>query len=110
MTNSNTTYQTLYAAETEYQSAVARNAGISAARDRVKNLLFTYREEILASLRDTEEMKSRIEVMTHEYSNLEDELKEVDAENIDLRKKVKELEGSRPAGKAKAKVATAVVE
>ena len=43
----------LYTAILRYQQAIDRNAGISVEKERVKNLLFNYRDEIYEMMANT---------------------------------------------------------
>lgn len=89
---------------TEYESAVARNAGISSAKDRVRNLLFSRRGAIVEAL-------TALAASAEKVAMLEDALAESDEENSALRKELRELrETSAPAKKRKTKTLTAVVD
>ena len=103
-------YDDISSANMEYRSAIARNAGISAAKDRVKNLLFNYRDDILSALHGASASQREIDRLNEQRVMLEDELAAVDDENNDLRKKVRELESAEPQRKRKTKTMTAVVE
>jgi hypothetical protein len=100
-------YNDLSSANMNYQSAVSRKAGVAAAKDRVKNLFFNHKESILSALQGQDFLFAEIDRPKEKCSMLEDELDAVDAENNDLRRKLREYE-SAPQKKTKKK--TAVVE
>lgn len=92
MADINKIYQDISDANIEYKRAVSRNLGIVGARDRLKNLLFTHREEILSILSSQDTLQKKLDDMTECRDVLSTELESVDAENDELRKKVKQLE------------------
>lgn len=101
-----------------YKSATAHNSGITSARDRVKNLMFTYREPLLRALSEYNTLLLQLEEERENSKMLEDALAEADEENNTLRKKVRELDNEQAnpkkrRGKAEAaqiKTLTAVIE
>ena len=112
-------------AEYEYRSAIAINAGISSAKDRLKNLLFAYRAQIIDALGEESETAERMEEYKKEAEMYYAELAAMDDENDELRHRIRELEAQieteaseQPAKKKRAKtkatgepkVMTAVVE
>lgn len=104
-------YEEISSAVFEYRSAVNRNTGIAGAKDRVKNMMFTHRDLILSALSETEALRGKVLAMEEELDAMGRELAEVDHENIELRKKVREAEEqAKPKGRSKVKTMTAVVE
>ena len=115
MENVHEVYREISAANMDYRAAVARSTGISSAKERVKNLLFNYRETILQALRNEELLQRDIDLLKEQRTKLEDELEAVDDENNELRRKIREMESSNAPKKRKSKtkepkVLTAVVE
>lgn len=74
----------LSAAKSALISAKASNAGVSVAKERMKNLLFNYYEDLIAAALECANLKE-------EVASLEAALEESDQENADLRKEIKEL-------------------
>lgn len=108
----------IVSAEYEHRGAIAINAGISAAKERLKNLLFTYRSQIIEALKGQSEAEALVEHYKVESEMYSNELSAVDDENDELRHKIKELEmqieqqqQTRSAKRTpKTKTMTAVVE
>lgn len=92
MNDINKVFKDISDANMEYKRAVSRNLGTVRARDRLKNLLFTHREEILNILSAQDALQKKLDDMTEYRDVLSTELESVDAENDELRKKVKQLE------------------
>ena len=114
MSDMNKIYKDISEANISYMSAVARNTGIIGARDRLKNLLFTHRDVILQLLSGQDDLQKKLADMTEEEQLrllssdgmlvkrpiavkedrdvLNTELEIADAENDELRKKIKELQ------------------
>lgn len=109
MDNAKEIYDLISGANIEYRSSVARNSGVAASRDRVKNVLFNKRDEILAVLNESSTAQRDLEFLKEQRQILEDELAAMDDENTALRKKIKELEAGGQK-KQKTKTMTAVVE
>ena len=65
-------------------SAKASNAGVSIAKERMKNLLFNYYEDLISTALECVSLKE-------EVASLEAALEESDQENADLRKELNEL-------------------
>ena len=74
----------LSAAKSALISAKASNAGVSVAKERMKNLLFNYYEDLIATALECANLKEEVE-------SLEAALFESDQENAELRKEIKEL-------------------
>lgn len=92
MSDMNKIYKDISEANISYMSAVARNTGIIGARDRLKNLLFTHRDIILQLLSGQDDLQKKLADMTEYRDVLNTELETADAENDELRKKIKELQ------------------
>lgn len=71
-------------ARMELVEARARGSGMVAARERMKNLLFNYSDELVAMAVENEKLKADVAM-------LEAALEEGDQENNDLRRQLKEL-------------------
>lgn len=118
MSNIKTIYDSISSAVSEYNSSVAYNAGISSSKERVKNLFFTYRKEILEALSSRGEMEKEINKYKRESETYYNALCSADDENDELKHRIKELEAQieqrddKPTKKPKAKqkTLTAVVE
>lgn len=110
MANVHEIYQEISSANMDYRAAVSRNTGITASKDRVKNLLFNYREVILQALQNDGLLQRDIDLLKEQRTVLEDELASVDDENNELRRKIRELESVEVSKKRKTKTMTAVVE
>ena len=93
----------------EYRSSVARNSGVAAAKDRLKNLLFNNREAILECLARFGSFQKETDILNDQILALEAALTESDAENNELRLRVREMEAAGNK-KQKTKTMTAVVE
>lgn len=92
MSDMNKIYKDISEANIAYMSAVARNTGIIGARDRLKNLLFTHRDVILQLLSGQDDLQKKLADMTEYRDVLSAELETADAENDELREKIKELQ------------------
>ena len=69
-------------------SAKARNSGVMAAKEKMKNLLFNYHDDIV-------KMAMEFQNLQDEVSVLEGALEESDLENNELRKELKELKAQK---------------
>lgn len=69
-------------------SAKARNSGVIAAKEKMKNLLFNYHEDIV-------KMAMEFKSLQDEVSVLDAALDESDRENDQLRKELKELKAQK---------------
>lgn len=92
MSDMNKIYKDISEANISYMSAVARNTGIVGSRDRLKNLLFTHRDVILQLLSGQDDLQKKLADMTEYRDMLSAELETADAENDELREKIKELQ------------------
>lgn len=92
MSDMNKIYKDISDANISYMSAVARNTGIVGSRDRLKNLLFTHRDVILQLLSGQDDLQKKLADMTEYRDMLSAELETADAENDELREKIKELQ------------------
>ena len=117
MENLKSIHTEISSANIEYRAAVARSAGISAAKERLKNLLFNHREVILSSLligvsKEKEQalISQREERLKKENEILSAEIASMDEENNELRKKIREMEKEQAPKKRRTKTMTAVVE
>lgn len=72
----------LSAAKSALISAKASNAGVSVAKERMKNLLFNYYDDLIMSALESMNLKEEVE-------SLEAALEESDQENAKLRKELK---------------------
>ena len=110
----NELYNKISAAQVEYQSAVARGSGISAAKERVKNTLFNNLDSILEALQSEASLERDVKALEEQCDMLTAALEEMDKENDEVRGKLREMESNRNAKKTKnktdEKVMTAVVE
>lgn len=94
-----------------YKSAVSTNVGISPAKEKLKNLLFNYREDLILAAVENVELKKENEALNAALADSDDEIDE-------LRHKVREFEMQVAAQeeqqtapkKRKAKTLTAVIE
>ena len=85
--------ESLSKAKHELISAKARNSGVVAAKEKMKNLLFNYHEELVNLAIENKRL-------INENKTLEAALEETDQENDELRKKLKETEGKQKKGNA----------
>jgi len=84
-------------AQIDYLAALSRGSGAAGARDRLKNVLFTFCGEIMEALRRTAELEAKAAGLSEDIVSLEAALAEADEE-------VARLRASTPKSKAKAKV------
>lgn len=97
----------------EYRSAAARNSGVASSKERIKNLMFTNRDQILDALQKAKDSAREMEMLHEQIVALESELAAVDAENISLRKELankQSQEESQNKGRKKAVRSTNKVE
>lgn len=106
----NDVYNVISSADMDYKSAVARSSGITGAKDRIKNLMFNHRSQILDSLRSSSMKQTEIDRLKERCDILEAELASVDDENNELRRKIRDMESEETPRKRKTKTMTAVVE
>lgn len=74
-------------------SAKARNSGVLAAKEKMKNILFNYCDELVELAVENQNLRREIEA-------LETALEESDHENDELRAKLKAAEGKQKKGNA----------
>lgn len=84
-----TVIEELYTALLRYQQAVDRNAGIATEKERVKNFLFHYRNEIYEALSTSEEGAEQLAELKEEVAVKEKMI-------ADLTKKVNEMKKKMP--------------
>ena len=86
-----TVIESISSALYSYKHAVSANAGIYSAKDRLKNLLFTYCEKLIAAALEAEHWKNECEEHKKNITVFEEALAESDEENARLKKELKEL-------------------
>ena len=74
----------LFSAKNTLITAKAANAGVSLAKERMKNLLFNYCDDLVNTALEYGKLKEEVE-------SLETALEESDQENAQLRKEIKNL-------------------
>lgn len=67
----------LWSAKRKYDSAVSSGQPTGSARERLKNLLFTYAEDIVEALRGAEKLTEENEVLQSELDDAEHEIDEL---------------------------------
>lgn len=75
-------------AHLDYESAVARQSGIQIAKERLKNILFTYSNEIVEMVDGNKKVTAELAALRDERDMLATALHEADIENDKLRKSV----------------------
>lgn len=85
--------ESLSKAKRDLQAAKARNSGMTAAKEKMKNLLFNYYEDLVSLAEENEKLKADVAM-------LETALSETDQENDELRKKLKAAETKPAKGNA----------
>lgn len=79
-----------------YKNAVSAGAGISGARERLKNILYTYQGDIARCMKAYRDLIKYAQECNTRASMFEEALNESDDENAKLKARVKELEESIP--------------
>ena len=87
-----------------YRSAVSLGSGSLAAKERLKNLLFTYCEELLNAASHAKTLADQVEEAENRASLFEKALADADEENADLKRKLLEYETENVTVLAKAPV------
>ena len=77
-------------AQIDYLAALSRGSGAAGARDRLKNVLFTFCGEIMEALRRTAELEKANAKLAEDLDALDAALAEADKENVELKKAVAE--------------------
>lgn len=77
-------------AQIDYLAALSRGSGTAGARDRLKNILFTFCGEIMEALRRTAELEKANAKLAEDLDALDAALAEADKENVELKKAVAE--------------------
>lgn len=85
-----------------YRSAVSLGSGASTAKERLKNLLFTYCEELLDAASNAKALAEQVEESESRASLFEQALADADEENADLKRKLLEYETGNATTSAKA--------
>ena len=67
----------LRAAEAEYKYAMARGSGIAMAKERMKNLLFNYFDQLLQAAIENEALREEVESLDAALKEADDELKKL---------------------------------
>lgn len=80
-------YTNLSDASIAYESAKARGNGIAGAKERLKNLLFNYAQEIIDDLGGQQALHDKIADLEAEVEALNGALDEVDKELADMKAK-----------------------
>lgn len=113
----NELYEKISAAKIALSQAIARASGVGTARERMKNTLFNNVDDILDALREEDKLAQEICNLREHAESLEEALEEMDAQNDELRKRIREMDSAGTAKKQKSKAAkngdkimTAVVE
>lgn len=73
----------------EYQAAVARNSGISVAKNRLMNFMFSNIGDIEQAMAAEHECQKKLDAMQQELDALNAALAEADEENDSLREQLK---------------------
>lgn len=103
MASAKQVYNELSVLVMEYKSAVGRGTGISAAKDRLKNILFSHQEIILSTLMAATVKEKKEQTLAQKEREIEkrfqdqvkalnSELETVDDENMAMRRKIRSLE------------------
>lgn len=90
-------YKSISTANLEYKSAVSQNLGLAAARERLKNILFTHRDVILSVFAEQDDLQKKLEDVMDCRDVLSAELDDVDRENDELKKEIKKLKSELEA-------------
>lgn len=86
-----------------YKSAVSGGAGVSGARERLKNILYTHQGDIVRCMKAYRDLIKYAQDCNTRANMFEEALNESDDENAKLKARVKELEESTPKKSARAK-------
>lgn len=86
--------EAISSAQFAYKGAVCSNAGISAAKERLKNLMFTHCDEIITVGRSYASLGKKLEETEEELRLLSDALAESDDECAKLKRELKALKAA----------------
>lgn len=78
-------YNKLSVALSEYRNAQSRGNGISGAKLRLSNLLFNNAQEILNSMKHSEDLEREVDVLKRDIESLQAALDDADAQYKELK-------------------------